>query len=110
MDNGGFVDPRFEAAVAVVVLGHGCSTRGPEEVFDLMVRELAHEAGEEAPPLFADGGITEAIVCGEALVQGGLALAGRAFGSRFLPEALAGPVMKIHFGAVVAGEHASAAP
>src|SRR6266403_1152524 len=56
----------FEAAVVVVILGHLGRTRGFEKFFELVVGELAHQAGVESPSFFANQRITQAVVCGQA--------------------------------------------
>src|SRR5450432_2475465 len=93
--DGGFIDSRFERAIVIVPLGHGGYSCGLEQVFDLVVGELAHQAGDEAAAFFADDRIAQAIFRGQALGQCGLADGALFFGGArlagFFPERLAGP-------------------
>ena len=70
------VDASLEAAIGVVILGHSRRARGLEKVGDLLVGELAHQAGVKTPSFFADRRIAQASVRRQALVQNGLALLG----------------------------------
>src|SRR5215467_13090977 len=92
----------------IAVLKHLRNTRRLEQVLELAVGQLAHQARVESPAFLADRGITEAVVGRQAFSEVGLAILCRIGSADPVPQLFFAPFFKIHLCSGVAGEPTTA--
>src|SRR5262249_26435587 len=57
----GFIETLLKRSIGVVILGHRRNFRRFEELLDLLVSQLAHQAGKHTSTFFTDGRIAQTV-------------------------------------------------